>query len=95
MGTIFVSRQPVGTWPHDIPAELAGEEDLILTRILWLDGLDEDNANTYRRYVYIHGTNAEDQLGTPASCGCIRMSNADILDLYDRVDVGTIVLING
>ena len=51
------------------------------TRILWLEGLDPENANTYERYIYIHGTNAESQLGTPASHGCVRMNNLDVIDL--------------
>ncbi|MEO8205796.1 MAG: L,D-transpeptidase [Chthoniobacterales bacterium] len=70
-----------------------GEEDLILTRILWLNGVDENNANTYSRYVYIHGTNQEHLLGTPASHGCIRMRNQDIAELYDQIPEGTPVKI--
>lgn len=85
-GAIFVSRQPTGA---------CGEEDdphdHVQTRILWLDGLDEENANSYSRYIYIHGTNAESLLGTPASMGCVRMSNGDVIDLFDRVEVGTSV----
>ena len=64
------------------------EKDHVQTRILWLEGLDLENANTFERYIYIHGTNAESQLGTPASYGCVRMSNDDVCDLYDRVEVG-------
>jgi lipoprotein-anchoring transpeptidase ErfK/SrfK len=51
--------------------------------------VEPENANTFSRYIYIHGTNAESLLGTPASLGCIRMNNIDVIDLYDRVDVGT------
>ena len=87
--TIFRSREPVGTWD---PAEPT-EEDLVLTRILWLDGLDPDNANTRDRYIYIHGTNQEHLLGTAASHGCIRMSNAEVIDLFDRVDPGIPLII--
>ncbi len=87
-GEIFISRVPTGR---------LGEEgdpyDHVQTRILWLEGLDPENANTYERYIYIHGTNAESQLGTPASMGCIRMSNEDIIALYDQVEVGTDVKI--
>ena len=63
--------------------------DHVQTRILWLEGLDAENANTLDRYIYIHGTNAESQLGTPASHGCVRMNNEDIIDLYGRVPAGT------
>ena len=56
----------------------------MLTRILWLDGLDEANANTHDRYIYIHGTNQEHLLGQQASFGCIRMRNAEVAELYDR-----------
>jgi lipoprotein-anchoring transpeptidase ErfK/SrfK len=60
-----------------------------MTRILWLDGLERRNANTHDRYVYIHGTNHEDKIGMPASHGCVRMKNADLLELFERVKVGT------
>ncbi|MEZ5326678.1 MAG: L,D-transpeptidase [Verrucomicrobiales bacterium] len=82
--TIFRGRLPVGIWD---PAEPV-DEDLVLTRILWLDGLDLENSNTRERYIYIHGTNQEHLLGTPASHGCIRMANADVINLFDRVDLG-------
>ena len=93
IGTIFRSRIPIGIWPDRLPDDCAPEADLVLTRILWLDGLDEQNANTYARYIYIHGTNWEEKLGSPVSCGCIRMSNAGIIDLFDQVDVDTLVTI--
>ena len=84
IGTIFRARVPVGLWD---PSQ-ATEDDLILTRILRLDGLDDDNANTLERCIYIHGTNREDLLGVPASHGCIRMSNEEIAELFERVEVG-------
>ena len=87
--TIFESRKPVGTWNT---GEVTGK-DLILTRILWLHGLDPANANTRDRYIYIHGTNQEDRIGAPASEGCIRMRNADVADLFDRVEERTPVSI--
>jgi len=87
-GEIFVSRVATGTFGQE-----GDEKDHVQTRILWLDGLDPENANTHERYIYIHGTNAESQLGTPASYGCIRMNNLDIIDLYDRVAVDTPVQI--
>ncbi|HEX2748401.1 MAG TPA: L,D-transpeptidase, partial [Verrucomicrobiales bacterium] len=64
------------------------ESDHVLTRILWLDGLEEHNANTKDRYIYIHGTNQEELIGTPASHGCIRLTNADVVDLFERVGEG-------
>jgi lipoprotein-anchoring transpeptidase ErfK/SrfK len=83
-GEIFVSRVATGRI-----GEEGDDHDHVQTRILWLDGLDEDNKNTRERYVYIHGTNAESRLGTPASFGCVRMNNLDVIDLYERVPAGT------
>ena len=82
--TIFKSREVVGLWDGG-PAE----EDYVLTRIMWLDGLEEHNANTHDRYIYIHGTNQEHLIGTPASHGCVRLSNRDVVDLFNRVEEGT------
>ncbi len=87
--TMFVGRQPVGVFD----AEQDNEKDHVLTRILWLDGVDDENTNTKSRYIYIHGTNHERLIGSPASCGCIRMINDDIIDFYDRVPEGTKVTI--
>ncbi len=87
VGTIFKHRLPAGLWQ-------AGEsmaEDLILTRVLRLEGLDADNANTLKRCIYIHGTNREDQIGTPASHGCIRLANHDMIELFNSVAVGDLV----
>jgi L,D-transpeptidase YbiS len=83
-GTVFKARCPTG----EIAGE-GGEEDLILTRILWLEGLDPKNANTRDRYIYIHGTNHESQIGSPASCGCVRMRNEDIIAIFDQIAEGT------
>jgi lipoprotein-anchoring transpeptidase ErfK/SrfK len=87
-GTIFRARVPLGP---DEP--IPDTEDLVMSRILWLDGLDEDNANTRNRFIYIHGTRHEDKIGRPASHGCIRMRNADVVELFDLVNVETPVLI--
>jgi lipoprotein-anchoring transpeptidase ErfK/SrfK len=87
-GTVFRSR--VALQPFD---PLPQTEDLIMSRILWLDGLDEQNANTRDRFIYIHGTKHEDKIGTPASCGCVRMRNADVIELFDLVDEGVSVVI--
>ena len=83
-GTVFKSRRPVKA-----TKKMLREDDLVMTRILWLDGLEARNANTHGRYVYIHGTNHEEDIGTAASHGCIRMKNADVVELFDRVAEGT------
>lgn len=83
-GTIFKSRLPVGRWS---PGE-ACDHDLVLTRVIRISGLDPENANTFDRFIYFHGTNREDLLGRPASCGCIRLSNTDIIELHDLVEPG-------
>ena len=88
LGTIFRSRVPLK--PKD---PLPATEDLITSRILWLAGLDEDNANTRERFIYIHGTRHEDKIGRPDSHGCIRMRNADVIELFELVDEGTPVVI--
>lgn len=87
VGTIFVAREPVGLWQ-------AGDDsgkDHVLTRIIRISGLEPDNANTFDRFVYFHGTHQEDKLGSPASCGCIRLSNSHIIELHDLVEPGMIV----
>lgn len=81
---VFKSRQPTGEIAHP-----AWEGDGVLTRILWLSGTEPHNANTRDRYVYIHGTNEEALIGTPASHGCVRMRNDDVMELYARVAPGT------
>lgn len=87
-GAIFQSRVPLE--PGD---PLPPTEDLVMSRILWLDGVDEHNANTRERFIYIHGTKHEARIGSPASCGCIRMRNADVVELFDLVDHDTPVII--
>jgi lipoprotein-anchoring transpeptidase ErfK/SrfK len=69
------------------------EEDLVLTRILRLDGIEGRNANTFDRCVYIHGTNGEDRIGRPASHGCVRLRNREMVELFEMVPVGTPVWI--
>jgi lipoprotein-anchoring transpeptidase ErfK/SrfK len=87
-GTIFQSRMPL-----KLDDPVPPTEDLVMSRILWLDGLDEQNANTRERFIYIHGTKHEGKIGTPASCGCVRMRNADVVELFDLIDEGTPVII--
>ncbi len=88
LGTIFRNRQPLA--PEEI---VLPSDDLIVSRILWLDGLEEQNANTRDRFIYIHGTNHEEEIGQPASHGCIRMKNDDLIALFDQVPLGAEVVI--
>ena len=72
--------------------------DDVCSRILWLVGLEEglnkgEGIDSYNRYIYIHGTSEEGRLGKPASHGCIRMKNKEVIDLYNKVAIGTLVLI--
>lgn len=91
---VFKSRVPTGEiWSHELAEEKSGC-DWILTRILWLEGLEEGRnkggeVDTHDRYIYIHGTNEEHLIGQPVSHGCIRMKNADVAELFDLVEEGT------
>ena len=72
--------------------------DDITSRIFWLEGLEHGvnkgkNIDSFKRYIYIHGTSEEGRLGSPASHGCIRMKNKEVVDLYNKIEVGTLVLI--
>src|SRR6266550_8879356 len=87
-GTIFKARVALG--PDD---PLPDTEDFVTSRILWLDGVDEHNANTRDRFIYIHGTKHEDKIGIPDSHGCVRMRNGDVAELFKLVDEGTHVII--
>lgn len=87
-GTIFRARVPLK--PGEPPPET---EDWITSRILWLHGVDPENANTRDRYIYIHGTKHEDTVGTPDSHGCVRMRNADVIELFRLVEEGARVTI--
>ena len=88
--TVFRSREPVEEWDPALPCE----EDLVLARILRLDGLEPENSNSYQRFIYIHGTNHEELIGTPASHGCVRMRNQHVVELYDLVPIDTSVIIS-
>ncbi len=98
-GTVFVGRRPTGeVWSPALAASAPGR-DWILSRVLWLSGLEPGRnrfgeVDTMRRYIYIHGTPEEASLGQPVSHGCIRMSNADIIDLFERVSPGLEVVIH-
>ncbi len=95
---VFVGRRPTGeVWSPELAAQYP-QRDWILTRILWLSGCEVGfnrlgDCDTMQRYIYIHGTPDTEPMGVPLSHGCIRMRNADVLDLYERVPVGTPVLI--
>jgi lipoprotein-anchoring transpeptidase ErfK/SrfK len=97
-GTVFVGRRPTGEVYAVGMRVNEPERDWILTRILWLSGCEPGrnrlgDVDTMRRYIYIHGTPDDVVLGEPGSHGCVRMANADVIDLFDRVPVGTPVLI--
>ena len=97
-GTVFVGRRPTGEICTPELYARAPERDWILTRILWLSGTEPGRnrlgeVDTMRRYIYIHGCPDEVALGVPGSHGCIRMRNADLIELFDRVPAGTPVFI--
>lgn len=96
--SVFVGRRPTGEIYQDTLAEAYPDRDWILTRILWLSGLERGknrlgSVDSMRRYIYIHGTPDSEPMGEPHSHGCIRMHNADIIRLFDMVPVYTRVLI--
>jgi lipoprotein-anchoring transpeptidase ErfK/SrfK len=88
--TVFVRRRPTGeVWTPELHARYPGR-DWMLTRLLWLSGCEPGknrlgDVDTMRRYIYIHGSPDTAEMGKPGSIGCIRMRNADILELFDRV----------
>jgi L,D-transpeptidase YbiS len=93
-GAVFRGRRPTGEIYSPALAQQFPERDWILTRILWLSGTEPGRnrsgmVDTMRRYIYIHGTPDSEPMGTPGSQGCIRMSNDDVIDLFDRVRPGT------
>lgn len=98
LNTVFVGRRATGEiYTPELQAS-SPERDWILTRILWLSGLEPGfnrlgMVDTMRRYIYIHGCPDEDRMGVPGSHGCIKMRNQDIVKLFDMVSVGTPVLI--
>ncbi len=98
VNTVFVGRRPTGEIYTPALRERFPNRDWILTRILWLSGLETGrnrlgDVDTMRRYIYIHGCPDEEEMGVPHSHGCIRMRNSAVLDLFDHVKAGTRVLI--
>ena len=83
-GAVFKSRRFTG---EVLPVDAPGR-DPIVTRILWLDGKERHNRNSYGRFIYIHGTPEERNIGLPVSYGCIRMRSRDVIALFDRVGLG-------
>lgn len=102
VNSVFVARKFTGEIYDDHLASAYPARDWILTRILWLDGCEpgfnkgknaDGICDTKSRYIYIHGTPDTERMGVPLSHGCIRMRNQDIIDLFDKVNVGTAVQI--
>ncbi|MDR2863288.1 MAG: L,D-transpeptidase [Puniceicoccales bacterium] len=96
-GMVFKGRRPLGFVWQNAP-EAMRAQNLITSRILWLDGLDPGKnrgpgCDTYARYIYIHGTNQEDKIGTPNSHGCVLLRNTDVIALFDAVPSGALVWI--
>lgn len=97
--TVFVGRRATGEICSPDLMARHPERDWILTRILWLSGSEVGTnrlgkVDTMRRYIYIHGCPDGTSLGVPGSIGCIRMSNRDVVNLYERVSVGDVVFID-
>lgn len=98
VNSVFVSRRPTGErYSRELRTAFPGR-DWILTRILWLCGLERGknrlgNVDTMRRYIYIHGCPDDDPLGVPSSRGCVKMRNHDLIRLFDLVEPGTPVVI--
>jgi lipoprotein-anchoring transpeptidase ErfK/SrfK len=98
-GTVFVGRRPTGEIYSESLARQHPQRDWILTRILWLCGMEPGrnrfgNVDSMRRYIYIHGCPDSEPVGVPLSHGCVRMHNADLIDLFHRVTPGLAVLID-
>ena len=97
LGEVFKGRVSIGR-SYDELSEEERRPNLIATRILWLEGLEPgvnqgDGCDSYRRYIYIHGTNHEDEIGHPASGGCIQLLNQEMLELFDSVETDDHVFI--
>ena len=98
VGMVFKGRVPTGRHFSEVLEREPEQENLITSRILWLRGLEPavnkgGDVDTYDRYVYIHGTNRDDRIGEPLSAGCVLMRNLDIIEIYEQVRNGDLVLI--
>jgi len=98
LNTVFAGRRPTGEiCTPELMAQFPSR-DWILTRILWLSGTEIGknrlgNVDSMQRFIYIHGTPDSEPMGVPRSHGCVRMRNADVMALFDAVEVGTRVVI--
>ncbi|WOE32850.1 MULTISPECIES: cell wall-recycling L,D-carboxypeptidase ElsL [unclassified Acinetobacter] len=97
--TVFIGRQETGELYSEDLAEAFPERDWILSRILWLTGLQKglnlgDGCDTFNRYIYIHGTPDKEPMGIPMSHGCIRMRNSEIIELFDVLPEDALVYIS-
>ena len=95
---IIKQKIPTGTRATPVLESKATDQDLITSRIMHLSGLEKGinsggEVDSYKRGIFIHGTHEEGLIGKPASKGCIRMKNADVIDLFERIEVGTFVVI--
>lgn len=88
-GAVLKSRR----WNGEVLKPNAPGRDPIVSRILWLKGTERTNRNTFNRFIYIHGTPEEKNLGRPASYGCVRMGMKDVVDLFNTVNIGANVVI--
>ena len=98
INTIFTSRINTKRSATIIDQFEDTDNDYVTSRIMWLDGEEDGlnkggNVDSFRRYIYIHGTHEEGLIGTKASHGCIRMFNYDVIELFNLVNIGTKVLI--
>ena len=99
LGAVLVARRPTGEIYSESLARSFLERDWVLTRILWLSGTEIGrnrlgDVDTMRRYVYIHGAPDSAPMGVPGSSGCIRMRNSDVVELFNAVSPGTIVVVS-
>lgn len=95
---VYIGRVPHGNLEECQQRGVELPDDVIMSRVMWLEGMEPGRnqggyVDTYQRYIYIHGTNHEDSIGTPSSIGCIRMRNDDVIDLFRQVEIGSEVLI--
>ena len=98
IGTIFKARINTGKIATIYTDNTDKKEDLITSRILWLRGLENGtnsgkDIDSYNRFIYIHGTNEEGLIGNPASHGCVRMNNKDVIELFELIEEKTVVYI--
>ncbi len=100
VNTVFRARRPTGEiYTKALREQFPERNDWILTRILWLSGLEPGfnrlgPVDSMRRYIYIHGCPDDDPMGVTSSHGCIKMRNSDVIELFDKIEAGTLVYIS-